>query len=331
MADTITGSMDDVLNIKRKISDWTSPKGLNTEIVPWRLWEKAKKSGWDPADIDFSQDAQDWQNLEDQQKFAIATLANGFMVGEESVTLDIIPLLIALSDQNRVEEVIYLTSFAMDEARHVDFFRRWFSAVGFDPSSIRGIIEERFREAGLEPPSEESQRGIFEEELPKVMRRVLVDRSPQAILDCSITYNQFVEGCLAISGYKIWANIFEMFGVLPGMQEGLRYVRRDEGRHITYGTYLTRRIIAANPDLLPWAKERLDWLRDYYFQDMYDDRLGEPDEQALFFMDTFRDHVTDQVERRKQVLEQAAALSEEAAEKDLVAEEAEEELETVPS
>ena len=325
-------ALDDIVNITRKYSEWSSPKGLRKDIVPWRLWEKAKQMFWDPADIDFSQDAKDWAALDDEQRVAVAGLARGFMVGEEGVTLDIVPLIIAMSDEGRTEEVMYLTTFAMEEAKHVDFFRRWFDAIDVDFEALDAMATQSLVEQGYDPPDPDNAEGMFESELPRVMRTVLTDRSPQAILNASITYNQFIEGCLAISGYKIWSQIFENFGVLPGMQEGLRLVRADEGRHITYGTYLCRRIMAAHPELLDFAKQRMHELDEYYFRTFYPTKNGEPviDEAApaFFFQQTFRDGVKDQVGRRIKVLETAAGLSAETAETDLGAEEAELELET---
>jgi len=332
----MTTSMEDIVEVSRKASEWASPRGLRKDIVPWRLWEKAKQFFWDPADLDFSQDAKDWAGMNEEQQLAVSGLARGFMVGEEGVTLDIVPLIIAMSDEGRTEEVMYLTTFAMEEAKHVDFFRRWFDAIGVENfDELDRIQEERLREAGLDIPDRDRSEGLFERELPRVMRRVLVDRSPQTVLDASVTYNQFIEGCLAISGYKLWAQVFEQFGVLPGMQEGLRLVRRDEGRHITYGTYLCRRIMAAHPELLEFAKGRMHELFDYYFQQsFYPTRNGEPIDPSeiegpgAIFGNVFRDGVADQLERRIAVLETAAALSEETAETDLGAEEAELELET---
>jgi ribonucleoside-diphosphate reductase beta chain len=39
----------------------TSPTGLNHDLFPMKLWAKAKKLGiWDPQDIDFTKDIEDW-------------------------------------------------------------------------------------------------------------------------------------------------------------------------------------------------------------------------------------------------------------------------------
>ena len=164
--------------------------GIDRDSLPWRLWMKAKKNFWDPADIDYSQDKRDWETMPEELKVGVAIGARGFMVGEEAVTLDILPLVRAISDEGRLEETIFLTSFALEEAKHVDFFREWFDAVGFDPGSAPQV-------GGY---SQGGGADIFGVELQRVMTRLDNDRSPEAFLDCGITYNQFIEGCLAIAG-----------------------------------------------------------------------------------------------------------------------------------
>ncbi|HTR90666.1 MAG TPA: R2-like ligand-binding oxidase [Trebonia sp.] len=232
------------------IGRYRSTRGLDYESVPWKLWEKSKKLFWDPADIDFSQDAIDWQQMTDEERTLVAMSARGFMVGEEAVTLDIVPLLRCMSDLGRLEDTMYLAMFTMEEAKHTEMFRRWFDAVGMDPASLDDLV--RAQQAALG----DRRTGIFDGALTRVMRRLDTDRSPQAILDASIIYNQFVEGVLAIAGYQRWEETFRRIGKLPGLEAGLKLTQRDERRHIAYGTYLGRRLLAENPDLWEWFEQR---------------------------------------------------------------------------
>jgi len=223
--------------------------GIDYTSVPWRLWEKSKKLFWDPADLDFTQDVIDWQDMPDEERTLVAMSARGFMVGEEAVTLDIIPLLRCMSDLGRLEDTMYLAMFTMEEAKHTDMFRRWFDAVGLDPSSLDDLVAEQQAARG-------DRRGIFDGPLTEVMRRLDTDRSPQAILDASIIYNQFIEGVLAVAGYQRWDETFRRVDKLPGLQAGLKLTQRDERRHIAYGTYLSRRVLAENPELWEWFEAR---------------------------------------------------------------------------
>jgi ribonucleoside-diphosphate reductase beta chain len=259
-------TLNDVQGKTRVYSDWSSTKGLRTDILPWRLWDKGKRLHWDPADIDFTQDATDWANLELEQQMVVAGLANGFMVGEEGVTLDIMPLVFAMADENRAEETMFLTQFCYEEAKHVDFFNRWFQAVGCDPLEMRKLQRQRAKERGMRVQDEENRNGLFESILPRVMRRLLTDRSPEAFLEASVTYNQFIEGCLAIAGYRMWSQMFDAFGVLSGLREGIHKIQDDERRHIAYGTYLCRRIISEDHGLAEFAVDKMYELRDLYVQ-----------------------------------------------------------------
>ena len=246
MADPVAGGKIQETEIGR----YRSTRGLDYASVPWRLWEKSKKLFWDPADIDFGQDAIDWQAMSDEERTLVALHARGFMVGEEAVTLDIVPLLRCMSDLGRLEDTMYLSMFAMEEAKHTEMFRRWFDAVGLDPASLDDLVLAQQAALG------ERRTGIFDGALTRVMRRLDTDRSPQAILDASIIYNQFVEGVMAIAGYLRWERTFRRLGKLPGLEAGLKLTQRDERRHIAYGTYLARRILAENPELWEWLEQR---------------------------------------------------------------------------
>jgi hypothetical protein len=49
------------------IGRYRSTRGLDYESVPWKLWEKS-----DPADLDFSPDAVDWQEMNEEERTLVA-------------------------------------------------------------------------------------------------------------------------------------------------------------------------------------------------------------------------------------------------------------------
>src|SRR5438128_10127908 len=130
-----------------------------------RLYEKAKRLGvWNPSDIDFSGDRDDWPALEEEQRDALLQTTSLFVAGEEAVTLDLLPLVLAIAREGRLEEELFLTTFLFEEGKHTQFFRRFLDEVAGSPEGL-----DRFHTP--------SYRRVFEEELPGSLQALLVDRS----------------------------------------------------------------------------------------------------------------------------------------------------------
>ena len=227
----------------------TTTRGLNRNTPPMRLFEKAKKFGiWNPSDIDFTQDKQDWQKLADDEKDVILRLTSLFVAGEEAVTLDLLPLMLAVAKEGRIEEEMFLTTFLWEEAKHTDFFQRFLNEV----LEIDG--------ADLSHYHTPSYSQIFYEELPTALDRLMVDQSPEAQLIASITYNMIVEGVLAETGYHTYFTILKNNGMMPGNTEGITKLKQDESRHIAYGIFLISRLVAEHPDLWDIAEAKMNEL-----------------------------------------------------------------------
>jgi ribonucleoside-diphosphate reductase beta chain len=214
----------------------TSPTGLDHASPPMRLWHKAKKLGtWDPRDIDLSHDTRDWAGLADDEKDVILRLTSLFQGGEESVTMDLLPLMMVIAAEGRLEEEMYLTSFLWEEAKHVEAFRRFLDEVAQDRSDL-----SRYHGP--------SWLKIFTGELPVAMDRLRHDASPAAQAAASVTYNMIVEGVLAETGYHAYDALLQRHHIMPGMQRVIAHLRRDEARHIAYGIYLLSRLLAEHGD-----------------------------------------------------------------------------------
>ncbi|WP_017434972.1 R2-like ligand-binding oxidase [Saccharococcus caldoxylosilyticus] len=200
----------------------------------YKLYEKAKKQGkWNPADIDFSQDQEDFQRLSDEEKIASLPLVAGFSAGEEAVTLDILPMINAMARQGRLEDTMFLTTFLHDEAKHAEMFSRWQQAVGVGDMDLSVFHNDSYKR-------------IFYEALPESMNRLNTDDSPEAVIRAATVYNMIVEGTLAESGYYAFRQIFKKAGLFPGILQGIDYLNMDEGRHIQFGIYTIQRLVAGN-------------------------------------------------------------------------------------
>jgi ribonucleoside-diphosphate reductase beta chain len=227
----------------------TGIRGLNMQSPPMRLWQKAKKLGiWDPNDIDLTQDRRDWQRISDAERDLLLRLTSQFQAGEEAVTLDLLPLIGVVAAEGRLEEEIFLTSFLWEEAKHVETFRRFLNEVA-------NCREDLGRYHGP------CYRKMFYDILPADLRRLREDPSPAAQARASVTYNLIVEGVLAETGYHTYYQTLRANGLMPGMQQAVDNLKRDESRHLAYGVFLLSRLVAVHGEPI-WSviQERMQAL-----------------------------------------------------------------------
>lgn len=232
----------------RRIYTTLTSRGLRHDILPMRLYHKAKKLGiWDPREIDLTRDREDWLSIPEGYRERLRRLIIGFQAGEEAVTLDLLPLLLTVAREGRLEEEMFLTTFLWEEAKHTEFFRR--------------VLDEVLQEAGdlhmLAAPPPPSGRDLFAEVLPRDMNRLLTDPSPENQVRASVLYNMIIEGVLAETGYYSYTSMLAPGGMMPGLLQGVQMVKRDESRHIAYGIFLISRLVAEHPELWEVAEKRM--------------------------------------------------------------------------
>lgn len=218
----------------------TARQGLDYDLFPMRLWEKAKTLGiWNPADVDLRSDAEDWQQLDGPERDLVLRLTAQFQGGEESVAYDLLPLLQVMAREERIEEEMFLTSYLWEEAKHVEAFSRFLEEV----TQTHGEVEHYFTPA---------YRQIFFEEQPRAMERLLSDPSPEALAEASVVYQMITEGVLAETGYHAYYTVLDRVGIMPGMKTLIRNIQRDESRHVAYGVFLLSRLVAEHGEAL-WS------------------------------------------------------------------------------
>jgi ribonucleoside-diphosphate reductase beta chain len=271
----------------------TSERGLRWDSVPMRLWQKAKRLGtWDPAAIELGDDVAGWKGFSESERQYILRTLTLFQAGEEAVTLELLPLMETIAEEGRIEEEMYLTSFLWEEAKHVEFFRRWLDQVAEAFGDLSGYVTP-------------SYATLFHDELPAAMRALREDRSPRAQIRAATTYNMIIEGVLAETGYHGFRQSLKSARLLPGLLEGISLVARDESRHIRYGLYLLDRLIAAADDGWEVMDERMNELLGpamgvvSEFWEHFDPDDG-PFGQR---METYLDYASLQFDKRMKVLE----------------------------
>src|ERR671919_518896 len=94
-----------------------------------KLISRWDNQGWNSESFDFSRDAQEWNDdsiwTAEQKRFMIFSLSE-FFLGEERVTTELLPFVIAAPT---ADQRIFLASQIADEARHCVFFDRFYREV----------------------------------------------------------------------------------------------------------------------------------------------------------------------------------------------------------
>ncbi len=296
--------------------NYSEPTVVRPDSFPMRLYEKAKRLGvWNPAEIDFTQDRADWEKMEGERRKAILRLTARFLGGEEAVTLDLLPLILAIARQGRLEEEMFLTTFLFEEAKHTDFFSRWLREVAGSPRL---------------PRAPEASIQLFDVELPGAMNVLLEDQSPVAVARASVTYNMVIEGVLAETGYHNYHQSLAVNGLMPGLCAGLVNIKRDESRHIAYGVYLLSRLVAEDEAVWPAIEQRMEELRPLIEEiisagyEAYEDGVNpfglRVDEFSAFAANQFRKRYERIARARRSSLAEIEAQSEPGEVEDLLAE-----------
>ncbi len=273
------------------------PGGLNWDSFPLRLFIKGNARFWDPTAIDFSRDAQDWVELNDEQRRSATYLVSQFIAGEEAVTEDIQPFMKAMSTEGRFGDEMYLTQFCFEEAKHTQVFRMWMDSVGLREDLQAFVADNPF------------YRRLFYEELPESLHALEHDASPRNQIRASVTYNHVIEGSLALTGYHAWQKVCTRYDIFPGMQKLIRFISDDERRHMAWGTFTCRRHVAADDSLWATVGERMDELLPLALGMI--DWVNQQFEEQPFGLDNneFLTYAADRAQRRLSAIESARGRS----------------------
>jgi ribonucleoside-diphosphate reductase beta chain len=199
---------------------------------PQQLYELWERQQWQSQAIDLERDKEQWAELDDEQKEEHLWGLSSFFVGEERVTTQFSGLVMAYEDE---QEEAFLTTQQVDEARHMQFFDRWFREVAGTSGAGDGIRE---RLAASRRDVTDSFVELFDDRLVKVGERLIADPSDlDAKVDFVTTYHMVIEGTLALTGQHFMQDYYEKHELLPGFAEGFANIARDEHRHVAYGTW----------------------------------------------------------------------------------------------
>jgi ribonucleoside-diphosphate reductase beta chain len=193
----------------------------------YKLWRKAIKSGtWDPAEIDLSEDREQYEQLDEPTRIYLERFCSAFYNAEENVALLFCPWIMAASG---LWQQAFLSTQLVEEFKHTDFFDRYFKEV---------FGEEKRQEALANPVHDTlEERG---ERLVSSLNGGDEGDRPMRFVEGVTHYQGIIEGVQANTGYQIFLNLFARKGLMPGLSEGFKQIQRDEGRHVSFGLQVLR-------------------------------------------------------------------------------------------
>lgn len=100
-----------------------------------KIWHKALHSQWSADDLDWDvpQSRLTHRRLKDQ----LGKVLTPILMGEQAALYSVSGLIPVLGHRSEVEGQFYLTTWAVDEARHTELFARYYGRIDREPISIR--------------------------------------------------------------------------------------------------------------------------------------------------------------------------------------------------
>jgi ribonucleoside-diphosphate reductase beta chain len=234
----------------------------------YRKYEKAMNAIWNPRELDYAQDAEDWGTLSQERRDALLGLTVRFFAGEQAVAENLVPTVEAAWALDRFDWLMYLSTFLMEECKHAEFFAQWHERVPgiLEPDEVAPYFMERGQT--VDPSGRFELKEVLHEGIPRYARELTAavqtkdrEQIERAFLRFLTLYNGHVEGVLTMPSYEIVVDTCTAWNALPALKQGYRRIMSDEGRHITFGTTVVRELLAEHPDWEPLVHEVFDEFR----------------------------------------------------------------------
>ena len=197
---------------------------------PQQLYELWERQPWSAHAIDLDRDAEEYATtVTQEEKDSLAYNLSAFFIGEERVATQFSGLVRAYEDQG---EESFLTTQQVDEARHAQFFNRFYEQVLQRDGTFDSRLEDARKDVN------EAFIQLFDVELVDAQERLLANpKDVEAKIDFVVLYHMVIEGTLALTGQHFMQDYLEKRGKLAGLLEGYRRISQDEHRHVAYGTW----------------------------------------------------------------------------------------------
>jgi len=226
------------------MSEATHEVHLHDPQTLYRHWEKSQ---WSPWDIDLSTDCKQWNAIDDRS--LLSFVLGSLMVAEERITTKFSGLVGADGSE---EEITFLSTQQVDEARHMQFYARFQDEVVSEPALIAAHVK-RAREQ-VSP----AFQTIFDERLVAAHERLVANPGDVGAKVAFVTiYHLILEATLGLTTFEFSTRFMTREGLLPGFVAGYTKIHHDEHRHIGYGIWFLRQAVAENAGMGDVVRETL--------------------------------------------------------------------------
>jgi ribonucleoside-diphosphate reductase beta chain len=221
----------------------------NPDNKHFQLYKKGIELGtWDPAELakklPIEKDKETWRNLNENEKEQWARTVAFFLDGEQSVAQDAQGLLEIVASpylDHTNEKEAFMTTLALEEAKHAEFFA-WY---------MNEVMDDIFYGLGKGPRRENFElprlsacgaSDLFERQGQLIARAKSNSADPVDIARAMAIYHVNAEGILARAGYTT-KNLIMAEAPLPALEQGFQLISTDEGRHITNGVEILKELL----------------------------------------------------------------------------------------
>jgi ribonucleotide reductase beta subunit family protein with ferritin-like domain len=229
----------------------------------YRRWEQGN---WKATELDFSQDREGWESLNEIQRKSALWIYSMFFYGEDAVADGLSPYIEAAPKE---EQKYFLATQQVDEARHAVFFHRFFKEV----IGVEGDIA-----AGLEFTQSQlgwGYRNVFGR-LERMVDELHTDRSLPKFAQAITLYHMIIEATMAQPGQHFIEDFFANAGTMPGFSAGMERVSRDEQRHIGFGVKVLSELFTESEEckaaVTELLREVLPWVTGVFVPPGWDER-----------------------------------------------------------
>jgi ribonucleoside-diphosphate reductase beta chain len=210
---------------------------LNDPETLYRRWESSQ---WSPYTVDLTSDQEQWPALDPEQHGLVYFVLASLMVAEERITTKFSGLVAAGSNE---EEVTFLATQQVDEARHMQFYARYQDEVVASPADVSAHVQRARGEVS------DAFRQIFDTALVEAHLQLLADPGDLTAKVRFITlYHLILEGTLGLTSFKFITDYLGEHQLLPGFVDGYSKIHHDETRHIGYGVWFLRETVRLEPE-----------------------------------------------------------------------------------